>query len=83
MFLPPVNKNFMHLKVLLTSLKDVKNVAMHAKMLLDLNAKCSLRNVLLAEEKQKCIDVGMDAHIAKPLDISLLMQTIAQYRKKD
>ena len=37
----------------------------------------------LAEEKQKCIDVGMDAHIAKPLDMSLLMQTIAQYRKKD
>ena len=53
LFLPLVNKNFMHLKVLLMNLKDVKNAAMHAKMLLDQNAKCSLQNVLLAEEKQK------------------------------
>ena len=27
----------------------------------------------LAEDNQKCLDVGVDAHIAKPLDIPLLM----------
>lgn len=35
----------------------------------------------LAEDIQKSLDAGMDAHITKPLDIAKLIRTIAQYRK--
>ena len=34
-----------------------------------------------AEDVQMSFDAGMDAHIAKPLDIDKLIRTIAQYRK--
>ena len=35
----------------------------------------------LAEDIQKSLDAGIDAHITKPLDIAKLIRTIAQYRK--
>ena len=34
-----------------------------------------------AEDVKMSFDAGMDAHIAKPLDIDKLIRTIAQYRK--
>lgn len=34
-----------------------------------------------AEDVQKSLDAGMDAHIAKPLDIPKMIRTIAQYRR--
>ena len=36
-----------------------------------------------AEDVQKSLDAGMNAHIAKPLDIDKMIRTIAQYRKND
>ena len=35
------------------------------------------------EDAQKCLAAGMNAHLAKPLDIGKLIATIAQYKAKD
>ena len=32
-----------------------------------------------AEDVQKCLDVGMNGHVAKPIDIELLMKTLEKY----
>ena len=34
-----------------------------------------------AEDVQKSLDAGMNAHIAKPLDVGKLIRTIARYRR--
>lgn len=34
-----------------------------------------------AEDVKKSLDAGMDAHIAKPLDIPKMIQMIAQYKR--
>jgi signal transduction histidine kinase/CheY-like chemotaxis protein/HPt (histidine-containing phosphotransfer) domain-containing protein len=34
----------------------------------------------LAEERQRCLDAGMNAHITKPIDPDLVVQTLASYR---
>lgn len=33
-----------------------------------------------AEDAEKCFAAGMNAHLAKPLDISKVIATIAQYK---
>ena len=33
-----------------------------------------------AEDAEKCFAAGMNAHLAKPLDISKMIATIAQYK---
>ncbi len=35
--------------------------------------------ITFAEDVQKCLDAGMDEHIAKPLDMSLLTRCVAKY----
>ncbi len=35
-----------------------------------------------AEDVQSCMEAGMNEHIAKPLDVGVLMSTITRYRKK-
>ena len=33
-----------------------------------------------AEDAQKCFDVGMNAHLTKPIDVDLLMKTLASFK---
>ena len=35
-----------------------------------------------SEDVQNCLDAGMDAHIAKPLDIALLEKTLRSLLRK-
>ena len=35
------------------------------------------------EDAKKCLAAGMNAHLAKPLDIGKLIATIAQYKTKE
>ncbi|MCR5258724.1 MAG: response regulator [Desulfovibrio sp.] len=34
-----------------------------------------------AEDAQRCIDAGMDAHMAKPIDVKLLLRKLAELRR--
>ena len=36
-----------------------------------------------SEDARKCLDAGMNAHLAKPLNMPLVMATIARYTKKE
>ncbi len=36
-----------------------------------------------AEDARKCLDAGMNAHLAKPLNMPLVMATIVRYTKKE
>ncbi|MGN1231165.1 MAG: response regulator, partial [Anaerotignum sp.] len=33
------------------------------------------------EDANRCLDAGMNAHLAKPLDMKKVLTTIAKYRK--
>jgi CheY-like chemotaxis protein len=33
------------------------------------------------EDIEKSLDAGMNAHIAKPIDVSLLLSVLAEYKK--
>ncbi|MCR4674910.1 MAG: response regulator [Lachnospiraceae bacterium] len=35
-----------------------------------------------AEDAQKCVEAGMNTHMAKPVDIDLLMKTLAKYMER-
>ncbi len=37
----------------------------------------------LAEERQRCLEAGMNGHMTKPIDPDLLVQTLAAYRGPD
>ncbi len=37
----------------------------------------------IPSERQRCFDVGMNAHIAKPIDFALFEKTLAQYLRTD
>jgi CheY-like chemotaxis protein len=34
-----------------------------------------------AEDAEKCLEIGMDAHMTNPVDIDLLEKTLAQLKK--
>ena len=36
-----------------------------------------------AEDAEKCLAAGMNAHLAKPLDITKLKDTVARFCKRD
>ena len=36
-----------------------------------------------AEDEKAALDAGMDAHVAKPLDVELLKRVIRQYTEKE
>jgi len=35
-----------------------------------------------ADDMKKCLECGMQAHIAKPIDIDVVQQTLAKFLKK-
>ena len=35
-----------------------------------------------ADDMKKCLDSGMNAHIAKPIDLDIVKQTLAKFIKK-
>ena len=34
-----------------------------------------------AEDAKRCLDAGMNAHMAKPIDVTLLLRTLAELRR--
>ena len=59
----------------------VKNIRQMGRTDTDLLPVIAMTANAFAEDVQKCLDVGMNAHIAKPLDVDRMLRMIAQYRR--
>ena len=36
-----------------------------------------------SEDVKKALDCGMDAHVAKPIDLEVLLQTLCEHMRED
>ncbi len=61
-----------------TATKEIRNI--EDKRIADIPIIAMTANAFL-EDKQRCIDVGMDGHIGKPLDIKVLLQELSKILK--
>ena len=43
------------------------------------SSKLENKKILLAEDKQKALEVGMNGHVAKPIDMSKLIQLLEKF----